>query len=106
MTTPDQRLLIRADRLWSGGLEASIAPGHLLIDHHRIVARGPDAVSAGGAEVVDLPGCTLIPGLIDMHGHARINQRTGRLAEQVRDEPVRYVLHAVENLRDDLRAGV
>jgi imidazolonepropionase-like amidohydrolase len=60
----------------------------------------------GAVEVVELPGCTLIPGLIDMHGHCRIDARSGPLRPQTQDEPAAYVLRSLANLQADLRAGV
>src|SRR5207245_2807404 len=43
----------------------------------RIDAVGPDAsVAAAGATVIDLPGTTLTPGLID--GHSRVDAGDGR----------------------------
>ncbi|HEV2540437.1 MAG TPA: amidohydrolase [Frateuria sp.] len=44
----------------------------LLVDEGKVVATGPDAVlakRAGNAKVVDGHGKTLLPGLIDAHGH-------------------------------------
>ena len=43
----------------------------VLIQGERIVAAGPaSAVHApAGAQVIDLPGATLLPGLMDVHSH-------------------------------------
>ena len=42
----------------------------MLVRGERIAAVGPaNDVSAGGARVIDLPGMTLLPGLIDAHSH-------------------------------------
>ncbi len=44
----------------------------MLVDHGKVVATGSDgelAARAGGARVVDGHGQTLLPGLIDAHGH-------------------------------------
>ena len=98
--------LLRADALWDGTSDQVLRPGCLLTEGERIAAVGSDIESADSAEVIHLPGCTLIPGLIDMHGHARLNAREGPLQPQTRDEPVRYVLRAIENLQADLQAGV
>lgn len=100
------RLLLRADGVWDGLSDAATRPGAVLIEQGRVVAVGAGLSAPAETEVIDLPGCTLLPGLIDMHGHARLNAREGPLAPQVRDDPVRYVLRSVQNLQSDLRAGV
>ena len=42
----------------------------VLVRGDRIAAVGPAAdVSAAGARVVELPGMTVLPGLIDAHSH-------------------------------------
>jgi imidazolonepropionase-like amidohydrolase len=61
-------LLIRPARVWSEG--EPIHPGWVvLVEGERIAAVGPaEAVRApADAAVVDLPGETLIPGLMDLH---------------------------------------
>lgn len=45
----------------------------LLIDDGVIVAVGEDVATPEGATVVDLKGRTVLPGLIDMHGHFYAN---------------------------------
>lgn len=55
----------------------------VLIEDERIVAVGPDLEIPEGAEVVDVSGHTLVPGLIDMHGHLYANVG-GIMASQLR----------------------
>ena len=74
--TTAPRLLLRADAIWPGPDGAAVRPGRLAIEGERMIELGARPAPAD-AEIVDLPGCTLLPGLIDMHGHARINQRRG-----------------------------
>ncbi len=57
-------LSIRADRAFDGGGKV-IAPARIVVDNGRIVRVEQ---SADGADV-ELPGCTLLPGLIDTHVH-------------------------------------
>lgn len=102
---PAPGLLFQADAVWDGRSDAAQRPGLVAIRDGRVMAVGAHADPPPGAEVVDVPGCTLLPGLIDMHGHARLDHREADPAAQVHDEPVRYVLRAARNLADDLRAG-
>lgn len=45
----------------------------ILIEDEHVRAVGPDVAVPEGAEVVDLAGKTIVPGLIDMHGHLFTN---------------------------------
>ncbi len=74
----------------------------------RIVAVGAAAeVSAPGAEVIDLPGATLLPGLIDAHSHVLLhpyNEATWNA--QVLNQPQSLrVARAVNHLKATLDAG-
>ena len=104
-TVPPLLTLLRADAVWTG-VEALERPGLVLMAGDRLLEVGPDVTRPESAQVVDLPGCALLPGLIDMHGHCRIDARLGPLAPQTRDEPTRYVLQSLRNLQADLAAGV
>ena len=64
------RVLLRGGRLLdpSGGRDEV---ADVLIDAGTIVAVGSDASRSDGAEVVDVSGCWVTPGLIDLHTHLR-----------------------------------
>lgn len=68
MTTP---VLYLADALIDGTGAPPQRPGALLVDGGRIAGVGMQARSAApaGVGVVELAGCTLLPGLIDAHLH-------------------------------------
>ena len=45
-------------------------PGwRVLVEGEKIIAAGPDVAAPAGARVIELPGMTLTPGLIEGHGH-------------------------------------
>jgi len=74
----------------------------------RIEAAGPAAsVDTAGAKVVDLPGLTLLPGLVEGHSHILLhayNETTWN--DQVLHEGLALrVARAVNHLRDTLMAG-
>ncbi len=74
----------------------------------RIDAVGPEAsVAAAGATVIDLPGTTLTPGLIEGHSHILLHAYNEASWEtQVSKEGLALrVARAVNHLRDTLRAG-
>ena len=57
-----------------------VAKCTIVVDGERIAAVGPDVRIPEGAEVVDVAGKTVIPGLFDMHGHYYGNVG-GRIAD-------------------------
>ncbi|MEV0681832.1 FAD-dependent oxidoreductase [Actinosynnema sp. NPDC050436] len=63
---PAEQIVI-ADRLWDG--ERMRAGVRVLVRRGRIEQVGPDVSAPPDAEVVELPGHTLLPGLIDCHVH-------------------------------------
>lgn len=65
------RYVLRPQAVWTPGDAAPKADWAVAVEGKRIVAVGPAAaVSAGeDAEIVALPGQTLIPGLIEAHSH-------------------------------------
>jgi imidazolonepropionase-like amidohydrolase len=74
----------------------------------RIDAVGADAsVAAAGAKVIDLPGTTLTPGLVEGHSHILLHAYSEASWEvQVSKEGLALrVARAVNHLRDTLNAG-
>ncbi|MBU1375586.1 MAG: amidohydrolase family protein [Alphaproteobacteria bacterium] len=62
--------LLQPDAVWTAGQGSPQVGWVVRVEGQKIVAVGPKAqVLADGAEVVALPGTTLIPGLIEMHSH-------------------------------------
>ena len=74
----------------------------------RIDAIGPAAtVRAAAAEVVSLPGATLLPGLIEAHSHVLLHpyNETSWNDQVLREGRALRVARAVNHLRSTLRAG-
>src|SRR5437868_5112332 len=74
----------------------------------RIDAAGPDAsVAAAGATVIDLPGTTLTPGLVEGHSHILLHSyNEASWTDQVSKEGLALrVARATNHLRDTLAAG-
>ncbi len=66
---PAATLLLRPAQVFDG-VTATPHPGwQVLVDNDRIAAVGPDLAVPPGARVIDLPGATLLPGMIEGHGH-------------------------------------
>jgi imidazolonepropionase-like amidohydrolase len=107
-TPSTHAVLIRPAQVWSAG-----APAHagwvVLVEGNRIAAVGPaESIQApAGAEVIDLPGQTLIPGLMDLHSHLLLHPYNEELwDDQVLKDTEDYrVLRAGRQAEATLMAG-
>lgn len=81
----------------------------VLVKGERIVAAGPlgEVGIPSGTEIIDLPGLTLLPGLIDLHTHLLLHPYNEALwDDQVLKEPFTVrVARAVAAARSTLMAG-
>jgi imidazolonepropionase-like amidohydrolase len=97
-------LLLRPDRVWTDG---AVHDGwSVLVRGNRIAAVGP-GLSAGDAEVIDLAGLTLMPGLMDLHSHLFLHPYNETpWDDQVLKESEAYrTVRAVRHAEATLRAG-
>lgn len=62
-------VLLRPAQVFDGSDPAPHPGWQVLVDGERIVAVGPALKVPEGARVIDLPGQTVLPGLIEGHGH-------------------------------------
>ncbi|HBY95907.1 MAG: amidohydrolase family protein [Ardenticatenaceae bacterium] len=87
---------------------APIDDGRVLIVDGRIAAVGrADTVSASpGAEVIDLGEATLLPGLIDVHGHLSLDMSRGDVEAQLQEPTPERLIRGVQILRRNLKAGI
>jgi imidazolonepropionase-like amidohydrolase len=99
--------LLKPDRVFDG--TAAHAGWVVLVKGETIAAAGPaDAVEVPkGARVVELPGCTLLPGLIDAHSHLLLHPYSETpWDEQVLKEPLaERVCRATAHARANLLSG-
>jgi imidazolonepropionase-like amidohydrolase len=100
--------LLRADLVLTGRPGEVIADGEVLVDGPRIVhvgARG-SAPEVPATDVTDLPGCTLLPGLIDSHVHVGFDRTVDPASRRSRETDAHLLLRMAENCRKLLSAGV
>lgn len=100
--------LVRADLVLTGRPGETIADGEVLIDGPRIVhvgARG-SAPEVPATEIVGLPGCTLMPGMIDSHVHTGFDRAVDPATRRSRETDPHLLLRMAENCRKLLSAGV
>jgi imidazolonepropionase-like amidohydrolase len=101
-------VLLTPDRVWTGdgpprgGWSVLVAQG-------RIQAAGPTGTLAVPADVdrIDLPGKTLIPGLIDLHSHVLLHpyNETTWDDQVLKEAPAYRIALAVRHAADTLQAG-
>ena len=81
----------------------------VLVDGDRIVAAGPRETlgTPDGARIIDLPGATLLPGLIDLHTHLLLHPYEDRSWDDqvLRDPESLRVARAVVAAKRTLAAG-
>src|SRR6516162_10843996 len=101
-------LLLRPAQVWSAG-EPLHGGWVVLIEGSRIAAVGAAGSVSAPADVtvIDLPGATLLPGLMDIHSHLFLHPYNETLwNDQVLKEPVPYrTLRAGVQARATLLAG-
>ncbi|HEX8848685.1 MAG TPA: amidohydrolase family protein [Gemmatimonadaceae bacterium] len=103
----DTLLLLRPARVFDG---MEVHDGwSVLVRGEKIAAAGPASQvgSPAGARVIDLPGTTLMPGLIDAHSHILLHPyNETSWNDQVLHEPLALrVARATNHLRATLDAG-
>ncbi len=100
-------MAILGARLIDGTGRDPIEDAALVIENGRIRAAGPRAQVQvpQGAQVIEAPGMTLLPGLIDCHVHLAIRAGMG-LADRVLTPPSLSLLYAVPNSKATLEAGI
>ena len=106
----DRLIAIKASRLIDGVQPTAIENGVVVVRGNKIVAVGSaDAVQIpADATIVDLPGHTLLPGLIDSHDHPTLRADSLQLQpmiDQRMDPGGKQMVRAVRNMRISLLGG-
>lgn len=108
---PQPVVLVRAGNLFDSEAGRMVGPRDLLIRGERVVEVGQGLTAPEGATVVDLSGCSVLPGLIDAHTHLLLEQRDGEGLSDVaaRDQGVQgdvyRTLAGARRALDYLEAG-
>ncbi len=102
--------LLRPARVFDGATAQAREGWVVLVRGERIEAVGPAAQvkAPDGAETVDLPGTTLLPGLIDGHSHLLLHpyNETSWDDQVLREPQALRVARGTAHARATLMAGV
>jgi len=101
----DPPILLRGARLFDG---SQVHVGwEVLVRGDRIAAVGPHLTSPAGTRVIDLPGDTIMPGMIEGHAHLFLHPyNETSWDDQVLHEPLALrTARAVVHARETLMAG-
>ena len=101
----DALTLLRPARVFDGvEMRAGWA---VLVRGDRIEAAGPGVAAPAGAKVIDLPGMTLMPGLIEGHSHLFLHpyNETSWDDQVLREPESLRTVRAVNHARSTLMAG-
>lgn len=105
--TAPKNILLRPQRVFDGTSNEAHEGWAVLVSGEKIVSVGPSLALPPGTTTIDLPGMTLLPGLIDAHSHIFLHPYNETLwNDQVLTEPVAYrTIAATLHARDALLAG-
>jgi imidazolonepropionase-like amidohydrolase len=100
-------ILLRPTRVFDGVDPRPHEGWSVLVRGDKIEAAGPNLPVPAGAEVIDLPGTTLMPGMIEGHSHLFLHPyNETSWDDQVLKEPEALrTARAVNHARATLRAG-
>ena len=102
-------VLLRPAQVWTADEGKPHAGWSVLIQGERITSVGPEnkIIVPKGTKVIELPGMTLTPGLMDIHSHLFLHPYNEALwDDQVLKEPVPYrTLRAANHARATLLSG-
>src|SRR4249919_322315 len=100
-------ILLRPARVFDGVNPQPHEGWSVLVDGDRIAAAGPNVSAPAGARTIDLPGATLMPGMIEGHSHLFLHPYNETLwDDQVLHEPLALrTARAVVQAQRTLDAG-
>ena len=100
-------ILVKPAQVFDGVDPRPHAGWSVLVDGDKIAAVGPNVTAPAGAKVIDLPGTTLIPGMIEGHSHLFLHPYNEALwDDQVLHEPLALrTARAVVSAEKTLMAG-
>jgi imidazolonepropionase-like amidohydrolase len=104
-----EAILIVPDRIYDGVSDGALEGWGVLVEREKLVMVAPIEALQRVTAVrrLDLAGCTLLPGLIDLHSYLSIDaDRPNPMAQMYGDNVAERSWVAANNLKRDLASGV
>ena len=102
-------ILLRPARVWTAEHDTPQTGWTVLVSGNRITAAGPaqQIGAPSDCETIELPGATLLPGLMDLHSHLLLHPYNEAPSDDqiLKESEASRVLRAVGHARDTLMAG-
>ena len=102
--------ILRADRLLDGTGAPAMPDANLVLESGKVVdafsGPVPEALLSAGAQVREMPGCTILPGLIDAHVHLNFPADGTSLEETMTEHEGVLVATSAFTASQALRAGI
>jgi imidazolonepropionase-like amidohydrolase len=102
---PSTVTVLRAAHVLDVRTGREITPGLIVVSDGRILAVGGNPRVSAGAVTVNLPGLTLLPGLIDAHVHLFLHPGRDEDLQTVRESAAQRTVQATLAAKADLWAG-
>ena len=97
------------DRLIDGVGDTPVEHGMVVVEDSLLAYAGPERKEVleryGGAEIMDLKGMTLMPGMIDVHVHLGLDGSPAYLQRMLNETPALCAVKAVKKVRRLVEAG-
>lgn len=101
-------IAVKGDWLIDGSGKPPLKDGLVLVQDDKIAAvdRANEISLPAETQVLSLKGQTILPGLIEVHGHLSLDRRRGDVAAQISDPVPMRALRAARLMRQNLKAGI
>ena len=102
------KLVLKADRLIDGAGAPPVENGAVVVRDGRIAeVTTQDKLNVGAdADVIDVPGGTLMPGFIEMHTHIHCSAQTDAYTHIMTESDETFIMRGVGAVRAALGSGV